>query len=121
MTWKLYDFEYLLHGGADSAQALHELKLTFLFCCNLSTILLVLIVIEKEIAGLLYLIGLEHVVKMRLELLLQKALQMQCITQKEFDTFNRLRDNQELVLAFSAANSFVNYDDARCGASHYAR
>jgi hypothetical protein len=90
--WKLYDFEYLLHGGADSAQALHELKLTFLFCCNLSTILLVLIIIEKEIAGLLYLVGLEDAVKMRLESLLQRALQMQCISQKEFDTFNRLRD-----------------------------
>jgi hypothetical protein len=51
----------------------------------------VLVFIEKELAGYLYLIGMDDAAKIRLEFLLQRALDIGYITEDEFNIFNRIR------------------------------
>jgi hypothetical protein len=98
--WKLCDSDYLLHGDVATGQVFHELKVTFLFHCNIATILLSLVFIEKELAGYLYLTGIQDAAKLRFKLLLQKALDIGYITENEFNIFNRLRQTRNSYAHF---------------------
>lgn len=79
-------------GGLTSAQVYTEIKLAYVYGLYLSTILLALACLEQELAGALYIRGINNAANAKLEDLLKKCLNQSIITKEEFETFSHLRE-----------------------------
>src|SRR5271166_2812938 len=92
----------VMFGGMGSAQALTEIRLAYIHGLYLSTVLLALVCIERELAGILHIGGDDRAAKDRLEQLLTNGRAEGIITDREFQIFNDLREIRNSYAHFRA-------------------
>ena len=83
---------FLFFGGMEASQSFTEARLAYVNGLYLATVLLVLVIVEQELAGTLYAAGVEKAKKLRLEDLPSMSFEERFITQGEHELLNELRE-----------------------------
>ncbi|MGH7076333.1 MAG: hypothetical protein ACREFD_19355 [Stellaceae bacterium] len=81
----------LFFGGRETYQAFTELRLAYVHGLFMTVVLLVLLLIERHLAGQLYVANIEAAKSMRMEDLIAEALKNNILTQNEGVLLNQLR------------------------------